>query len=182
MHPLAHMLTGGAIGQLAPSPALALIGGFLSHFALDIIPHTEGSTFRQRPAPNPVTVWKPLGQQGAQVWRPSLKRRSLSELRMNVLRADIIEAGVEFAAGVLVIGWLVGNCLGVKALSVGLGALGGILPDLIDLPFERIAGIVFFHPPGLHWTVRRRNAAWGILTQVAAAGVAAAYLWRAAGC
>lgn len=167
MHPLAHMLTGAAIGQLAPSPALALIGGFLSHFVLDIIPHTEGETFRPRPAANPVTVWKP---------------RPLSGPRTNVLRADIIEAGVEFAAGVLLIGWLVGNCLGVEALSVGLGALGGILPDLIDLPFERLAGIVFFHPPGLHWTVRRRHAAWGILTQVAAAGIAAAYLWRAAGC
>lgn len=167
MHPLAHMLTGAAIGQLAPSPALALIGGFLSHFVLDIIPHTEGSTFRQRPAPNPVTVWKP---------------QPLSGPRMNILRADIIEAGGEFAAGVLVIGWLVGNCPWVEALSVGLGALGGILPDLIDLPLGRLTGIAVFHPPGLHWTVKRHNAAWGILTQVAAAGIAAAYLWRAGGC
>lgn len=167
MHPLAHMLTGAAIGQLAPSPALALIGGFLSHFVLDVIPHTEGKTFRPRPAPNPVTAWKP---------------QPLSGPRMNVLPADIIEAGVEFAAGVLVIGWLVGNCLGIEALSVGLGALGAILPDLVDLPFERLTGIAVFHPAGLHWTARRRNAAWGILTQVAAAGIAAAYLWRAGGC
>src|SRR3989442_12941539 len=48
MHPLAHMLTGALIGQLAPNPAAAAFGGLLSHGVLDFIPHTEGETFRIR--------------------------------------------------------------------------------------------------------------------------------------
>src|SRR3989442_15924941 len=45
MHPLAHMLTGALIGQLAPNPAAAALGGMLSHGVLDFVPHTEGETF-----------------------------------------------------------------------------------------------------------------------------------------
>jgi hypothetical protein len=34
----------------------------------------------------------------------------------------------------------------------------------------------------LHWTVSRQHAFWGIVTQVATAGMAAAMLWKLGGC
>ena len=43
------MLTGALIGQVAPHPVTAVLGGFLSHHLLDAIPHTEGKTFNPQP-------------------------------------------------------------------------------------------------------------------------------------
>jgi hypothetical protein len=45
MHPLAHLLTGALVGQVASTPVVALLGGFTSHLVLDALPHTEGETF-----------------------------------------------------------------------------------------------------------------------------------------
>lgn len=150
MHPLAHMLTGAVIGEVAPSPTTAFFGGLLSHFVLDAIPHAEGETFKEQPSSG--------------------------------FGAEFIEAGLEFFAGVLIVGWVASTCHAVKPLSVGLGTLAALLPDFIDLPLKMFFGITILHARGLHWTVKRRNAIWGILTQVAVAGGAAAYLWRASGC
>jgi len=38
-----HLLTGAAIVKIIPNPALGLPLAFLSHFALDSIPHWDGS-------------------------------------------------------------------------------------------------------------------------------------------
>jgi hypothetical protein len=181
------LLTGAVIGQATGSPPLALIGGLVSHIVLDIIPHTEGDTFRGEPALNPVQTSAPVLRQACRGRRRLLSKHHpvpdwRSALRANVLRTEILEAGVEFAAGVLAVGWLVGTCPQAQGLAVGLGAVGGILPDLIDAPLRRLVGIAFFHPSGFHGTVGQRHAVWGILTQVATAGIAAAYLWRASGC
>lgn len=150
MHPLAHMLTGALIGQVAPHPATAVLGGFFSHHLLDAIPHTEGKTFNPQPDA--------------------------------ALGAEIVEAGLEFGAGILILTWLIGNCDGSKPLPIVLGSLAALLPDLVDLPLRTLFGINLLHVPGLHWTVQRRHAAWGILTQMAVAGTAIVSVWRASGC
>jgi len=153
MHPLAHMLTGALIGQMAGNPVVAVAGGLVSHVLLDAIPHTEGRTF------NPEARQTP-----------------------GLLTPDLLEAGLEFVAGAVIVGWLLGGCPAVHGGPVALGILGALLPDLVDQPLERLFQINLLHIRGLHWTVARRHALWGILTQLAVAGTAGLALWRAAGC
>ncbi len=161
------MLTGALIGQVVPTPALALAGGFVSHLVLDAIPHTDGATFEPRrdPGENGVTSVK---------W-------SVAELVRHLLRPDILEAGLEFFVGVLILGWMIDNCPEIRALSVVLGVFAALVPDFIGPPLERFCR-VNIHPAGLHWTVARRHAVWGILTQVAVAGLAGWMFWRIGGC
>lgn len=45
MLPLAHILAGAAVGQLAPTPWAAALAGFITHPVLDAIPHTDAGTF-----------------------------------------------------------------------------------------------------------------------------------------
>ncbi len=150
MHPLAHMLTGALIGQVAPTRPIAIAGGWLSHYVLDALPHTEGKTF-----------WPHRG---------------------STFGVDTIEAGAEFIAGSMIVGWLLGHCHGAHSVSVALGVLSALVPDLIDVPLKLVSRVTLLHAPGLHWTVRRSHALSGILTQVAVIGAAAMYLWRASGC
>jgi hypothetical protein len=150
MHPLAHMLTGALIGQLAPTPVTALVGGLLSHFVLEAIPHAEGATFGARSDSGP--------------------------------GVELIEAGLEFIAGAVIVGWIAGSCPAARPLSIALATLAALVPDLIDQPLHRLRGATLLHLHSLHWTVTRRHALWGILTQVAVAGIAGLLLWRATGC
>ena len=150
MHPLAHMLTGALIGQAAPNPVTAVLGGFFSHHLLDAIPHTEGKTFNPQPDA--------------------------------ALGAELIAAGLQCAAGTLMLIWLIGNCDGANPLPIVLGSLAALLPDFVDLPLRTLFGISLLHVPGLHWTVQRRHAVWGLLTQMAVAGAAIVALWRGSGC
>ena len=161
------MLTGALIGQVVPTPALALAGGFVSHLVLDAMPHTDGATFETRRDP---------GENGAR----SVKW-SGSELIRVLLRPDILEAGLEFFAGVLILGWMIDRCPEIKTLSVGLGVFAALVPDFIGPLLERFCS-ANIHPAALHWTVARGDAAWGILTQVAVTGIAGWVFWRISGC
>ncbi len=156
MHPFAHLLVGALIGAAARTPAGALAGGIFSHYALDVIPHTEEETFT-----------------GPEV------ERARTGLRLG---PGLVEAGLEAVLGVLAVGWLLSRCREMDPWSVGLGALGGLLPDLVDAPIKMFLGTGLVHPSRLHWTVTRRYAVWGILTQVAVAGGTAMLLWRVGGC
>ncbi|MDR7522658.1 MAG: hypothetical protein QN168_09370 [Armatimonadota bacterium] len=98
------------------------------------------------------------------------------------LRPDLIEAGLELLVGTAVLVWLVVACPGAQALRVGLGALGGLAPDLIALLTLRFVGADMAHPPRLHWAVARRRWVWGVLTQAIVAAAAGLLLWRASGC
>lgn len=151
MHPLAHMLTGALIGQVVPTSGGAFLGGVVSHFVLDVIPHTEGKTFRTQPGDR----------------RPGL---------------DLLEAGAEAIVGSILLAWMIRSCPGVHAPSVGVGAFAALLPDLIDFPLKQLFNVTVIHVPRLHWTVGRRHAIWGILTQVAVIVAAASYLWRVTRC
>lgn len=152
MHPLAHMLVGAVIGQVAGNLEVAVGGALVSHFVLDAIPHTEGGTFRAE---------KP-------------KRASL-------FSAELIEAGLEFVCGALIIAWIV-RCPAADARLIALGTLAALLPDMIDQPLDRLLGVTLLHVRQLHWTVARRHAFWGILTQVMVAGTGGLALLKLAGC
>ena len=166
MHPLAHLLVGAVVGAVAPHPAASLLGGIASHVVLDAVPHTEEETF---------TRGRRRGYR-LDVVQDSARRRHLK------VTPGLIMAAFELLAGILIIAWLVTRCDGLSPWAVGLGALGGILPDLVDAPAHLLFRIRLMHVSKLHWTVTRRYALWGVLTQVAAAGAAALFLPRIGGC
>lgn len=140
MHPLAHMLTGALLGQIAASPAVAVAGGLVSHAVLDAIPHTDGRTFKTR------------------------ARRTES-----MFNPYEIEAALKLAAGALIVGWLVSRCPTANAGPIVLGTLAATLPDLVDQPLNRLYHINVLHIRQLHWTVARpilgnpdsTRAGWG---------------------
>ena len=166
MHPLAHLLVGAVVGAVAPHPAASLLGGIVSHVALDAVPHTEEETFTR-------------GRRRG--FRLSVVEDGAHHRRLR-LTPGLMMAGFELIAGILIIAWLITRCHGLSPWAVGLGALGGILPDLVDAPAHLLFRIRLMHVSKLHWTVTRRYALWGVLTQVAAAGAAAAFLRRIGGC
>jgi hypothetical protein len=95
---------------------------------------------------------------------------------------ELIVAGLEFIAGLAVVGWVIESCPGASPHRLWLGTLGALVPDLVDLPLRMLFRITLLHVPALHWTVARRHAVWGILSQVAVAGAALMVLWRTGGC
>jgi len=153
MHPLAHIMAGALIGQLAPIPSAALAGGVLSHYVLDAVPHTEGKTFRPRPA-----------------------------CALPVISVDLVEAGIEFFVGLAVVAWLISTCPALNTRATVFGVLGALLPDFIDLPMGFLFRRPLVHARQLHWTVTRPHALWGILTQLAVIGLAGLSLWRTGRC
>jgi len=150
MHPLAHILAGALVGQAAGTPGAGILGGVASHYLLDVVPHTEGDTFRGK--------------------------------EVRGFTPDLLEAGAEAVAGIAALAWMVARCPQASAAQVWSGALGGLLPDMVDVPLKWLTGATILHVRSLHRTVRRRHAAWGILTQVAVIAASAFGLWRLTGC
>ncbi len=60
---------------MAGNPVVAVAGGLVSHVVLDAIPHTEGRTFNPEAKPAP-----------------------------GLLLPELIEAGLEFVAGAMIVG------------------------------------------------------------------------------
>lgn len=180
MHPLAHTLTGALVGQLAPSPVAAVVGGIISHLVLDAIPHTEGKTFSPDSAPRHAASAKAArARSGVHLGAGG---RAL-KLGFGVsVGADVVEAGLEFLAGAAALGWFAGSCPELRSASVVLGAMAAIAPDFVDTLVAALFGINLLHIERLHWTATRRHAVLGVLTQIVVAGTVALLLWRAAGC
>ncbi len=126
MRPQAHMLTWALIGQVTPTPTIAIAGTLLSHQVIDAFPQTGGKIF-----------WPHHGPK---------------------FGLDTIEAGTEFIAGALTVGWVIGHCPTAHLLSVAIGVLGGLVPDFVGLPLRMVWKVSPLHIPGLHWTVRAREA------------------------
>ncbi len=169
----AHVLIGGAVGMAVGaathSPALALVAGVASHFAMDSIPHLD-----HPPAPH---------KNGHLVWTPAIW----------------IFAFVDTGLAAIITFALWYTHFGYPTFSPFLaGALGGVLPDLIDnVPFwnhwfRPLLGFKQFHAfhESTHTFWRRilpmpQEAKlptwwlWGIVTQLVAAGLSLVYLWKA---
>jgi hypothetical protein len=96
---------------------------------------------------------------------------------ISLLRVDVLEAGAEVFVGAALLWRLAVACPGARTDLVVLGALGGLLPDLVDIPLHALWGKMILHVRRLHWTVGRKHAVLGILAQMVSAGVAGALLW-----
>jgi hypothetical protein len=165
VHPLAHLLVGAAAGAIVP-PGGSLFAGIASHVVLDAVPHTEEETFtRGRRRGYRLTVVE-----------DSRHRRHVR------LTPGLILAFCELIAGSIIVAWFAFRCQGLNPWAVALGAFGGVLPDLVDAPAHLLFRIRLMHVSRLHFTVTRRFAIVGILTQIVFAGTAALILWRLGGC
>jgi hypothetical protein len=96
---------------------------------------------------------------------------------ISLLRLDVLEAGAEVLVGAALLWRLTVACSGARADLVALGAFGGLLPDLVDIPLQAVWGKMILHVRRLHWTVGRQQAVLGVLAQIVTAGVAGAVLW-----
>lgn len=165
MNPLAHVLAGALIGQVAPGPLSALAGGVLSHYVLDAIPHVDSG--------NSARIDNRNGGAGQGSAYANARPR---------LSWPLVEAGAEAALGVGLLVLLVRTCPAATVRPIALGVAGALAPDLIDQPLNMLFGITVVHPRRLHSQLPVRHAAWGLAAQAAIIIAAAWGLWRTAGC
>jgi hypothetical protein len=147
-----HAVVGGAIASLVPSdPILAAAAGFVSHFAIDAIPHWD----------------YPL--------RSISVGKGADNRRLKVNRAvmiDLISIAVDSCAGLAVAIWLFATP--ASAWVIALGAVAAMVPDPLQFvhsiyPLEPLVSFQRFHG----WTHSKRKLAWklGVSSQIAFAAV-----------
>src|SRR2546425_8591722 len=132
-------------------------------------------------APNPAAAaFGGLLSHGVLDFVPHTEGETFGIRTTSPIRPDLIEAGVETIAGAVLL-WQIGSgCTAARAGQLAIGAVAALLPDLVDIPLKQLFGATIFHIHRLHWTVTRRHAAWGILTQAVTVGGAALLLWLTA--
>jgi hypothetical protein len=143
-----HAVVGGAIASLFPSdPILAAAAGFVSHFAIDAIPHWDYPL-------RSISVGK-----GADNRRLRLSRAVMT---------DLICIGVDACAGLALAIWLFATPASVWAIA--LGALAAMAPDPLQFvhsihPREPLVTLQRFH----RWMHSNRKLAWklGVSSQIA---------------
>jgi|SRR5215212_524311 len=136
-----HLLTGAAIAVAVPQPELSLTLAFLSHFILDMVPHTEPGTF--------------LSQTRTEPTIPS--------------KIEIKWAALDFFLGLLILGFLFFWLKNVFLWLGGFLAVLPDLIDNIPYWHQIRKFFVFkqlhrFHSR-LHFTLNKKYWPWGILTQ-----------------
>jgi hypothetical protein len=148
MFAVSHVVAGGAIGKRIGSPYLALPVAFLSHFALDAIPHIDSPSIYPGVTP-------PL-------WLGALE------------------------GGALVVALAFLFCGQTNRLPMALGAIAGILPDVIAWlgrafpPMAECSVMRFLH--WLHYTYHPSlpGSQWplGLGTQVVVIALSFALVYR----
>ncbi|KKT28463.1 hypothetical protein A3G55_01285 [Candidatus Giovannonibacteria bacterium RIFCSPLOWO2_12_FULL_44_25] len=162
-----HSLVGAALGSATGNPYAGFLGGFLSHHLMDALPHFDQGSFRVR------------------------ERRALYLGDINFEENTIGTFGARDWA-MLFIDWLVSLILfAIIFISsppeqwglIIIGALGGILPDVVDSsPLwsiklrEKIPSMSKYNDfhGFFHWTVPAKKWPLGMLTQIL---LIAASLW-----
>jgi hypothetical protein len=140
-----HIVAGAASGSVASNLWVAFLYGFISHFILDYIPHTDISSF--------------LPKRNKQGFDSSPYFKNIKLILLDALISLIlIIVLLIFAQG--------------KSWLIIIGAFGGILPDLLDnnpfvTPYLRRNYFFkkYFHEMihhRIHYSVRREQG-WGWL-------------------
>lgn len=138
-----HAFTGAAIGVAVGNPALAFVGGVVSHFILDRIPHTDPGTWHfDEPFP--------------------------FKMHAGDMAIGLADLSVTFYGLLLLAGEAP-----IAAAGPLLGVFGGVLPDIIGLSplfLPKLATLPimqrfydFVHR--YHYTARPHQWALGIATQ-----------------
>ncbi len=108
---------------------------------------------------------------------PHAEGETFGQRTLSLFRPDVLAAEAEVVVGAAVLWRLTAICPGARTDLIALGALGGLLPDLVDLPLQAVFGTMVLHVRRLHWTVGRQHAFLGILAQIVTAATAGALLW-----
>jgi hypothetical protein len=151
-----HAIVGGAIASFIPThPALAVVAGFASHFAIDAIPHWDYPLLS-------ISIGKTVDNQ-----RMRLSRG---------LFADLVFIGTDAVIGFGLSMWLFATP--ATAWTIGLGAAAGMLPDPLQFaysvyPREPLRTLQSFHK----WIHTKRRLAWklGVSSQIAFASAVTAF-------
>ena len=93
-----------------------------------------------------------------------------------------VEAAIELGLAAIGLWWVATRCPSAQPVALTLGALGGLLPDLIDQPLLMLRGRLLLHRKAWHRTLPREGAAVGVLTQLALVLLGGLGLWLLAGC
>lgn len=143
-----HLFLGAAIGTLVPDPLIAFGLGLMSHFLLDAIPHFEpGLVLRKRSADGKIA-------------------EEMGRVEYRLAWLDMIIGTV-----MTLLVWRTSG----SQLSVLTGALGAILPDLVDnVPWWKIytgktklLGWIRPIHRGLHFpTLQGKYIWWGLLPPI----------------
>ena len=109
-----HAVAGALAAQLFPShPVLGFAAGFVSHFAMDAIPHGHYKLHSKN--------YKPDDRLGENM---TVKSRAFL--------VDLFHAGIDAGAGIIIALIIFGVISPIQALA---GAVGGILPDLLQFVY-----------------------------------------------
>ncbi len=137
-----HILVGAAIALKIKNPILVFIAAFLSHFVLDLIPHSEYN----------INVLYGL-KFSRKFFRENLSRKYILAY-LKILS--------DFFLGIFLISFI----LSVHSLKfsplIYLGIFSSILPDIITIIFWQTKILVFKR--FLHF--RKIHSWWGILPQI----------------
>jgi len=135
-----------------------------------------------------LAAWPPLALLGGLASHvvldaiPHAEGDTFREIPATSFGIEHLEAAVELGLAVAGLWWVAARCASAQPLSLALGALGGLLPDLIDQPLLALRGRLLLHREAWHRTVPRHQAAFGVLTQVVVILLAGLGLWLASGC
>jgi hypothetical protein len=150
-----HAIVGGAIASFIPThPALALVAGFASHFAIDAIPHWD----------------YPLRSIAIGTGADNRRLRISGGVLI-----DLLKIGVDACVGLALALWLFATP--ASMIVVGLSACAAMLPDPLQfvhslMPRGPLSTLQRFHG----WIHSKRMLAWklGISSQIAFAGAVSA--------
>jgi len=93
-----------------------------------------------------------------------------------------VEAAIELGLAALGLWWVATRCASAQPVALALGALGGLLPDLIDQPLLMLRGRLLLHRKAWHRTLPRDRAVIGVLTQLALLALGGIGVWLISGC
>lgn len=115
-----HAIVGAAVGRLFDNPWLSFVAGFVSHYAMDAIPHSQYGLSSQvdkggDPLDNDIVINKHF-------W------------------GDLLLIGIDCIGGFLLALFIFQGNLGYNSptLSLLAGATGGVFPDLLQFLYFKI--------------------------------------------
>ena len=167
-----HATVGAALGVATGNPILGFLAGAASHHVLDAIPHFDQGTFY---------IIKPGPSYLGRIREPY----ETSGFDGNT--CDWMMLFIDWGVALVIFGVIFYIIPPEKWPSVIIGALGGILPDVIDSsPLwsrelrEKIKVVASYHSFHLffHWTVEKRNIFLGSATQITAIALSLLYLLK----
>lgn len=158
-----HAIVGAATAQLFPNhPIIAFFAGFFSHFVLDAIPHWDYKILSAYANPD-LAMAQNEAIPGSSRW-----------IGMDVhFYKDLFRTGLDTTIGLAVVAILLYAGFFFSPLIVCIGALAAILPDFLQLvynrlPYQPLTLLQWFHHT-IHAESRpfSENALLGIITQIA---------------